>query len=330
MRIFDLHCDTLLKSASLFNNSCQVDLARLPAGVSCCQCFAVYTDDRFRSARAIKKSEIFFARFLNNMEGYPERIRQALTSGDIDEAFAAGQTAAILTVENLSLLAGDAERVDQLADRGVRIAGLTWNGDNELGGGVGGDPDRGLTAFGRQAIRRMEDRGIIVDVSHANEKTFWDTAAAARRPYIATHSNCRLICGHRRNLSDGQIREIGRAGGLIGLNFEKSFLADGGKVTDWSDLLRHVEHILNLAGDKVPALGSDFDGSRTPRFLRSQADLAGLYEAICRSGPGEGVARRIFFDNAYEFLTAYDEKPDADSARPESREETGPSLRTID
>jgi membrane dipeptidase len=294
-----------LSEGPLAGNSRQIDLDRLPADISLCQCFAVYTNDRFRGAKAIEKSEETFARFKHNMGAYPDRIRQVLTPADIDEAFAAKRTAAMLTVENLSILAGDVDRVDLLAERGVRIASLTWNGDNELGGGVGGDPERGLADFGREAISRMEALGIVADVSHTNLKTFWDMASAAGKPFIATHSNCLSICGHKRNLSDDQIREIGKSGGLIGLNFEQSFIRDDGNVRDWSDLLRHVERIAELAGDRIPALGSDFDGSHTPPFLQSPADLRGLYEAVCQSNLGEDFARRLFFDNAYDFFTAY-------------------------
>ena len=103
---------------------------------------------------------------------------------------------------------------------------LTWNGENELGSGH--TTTHGMTDFGRQAVREMEDRGILVDVSHLNDTGYADLFETARRPFVATHSNARAICSHKRNLTDDMIREMVRRNCLIGLNYCKSFITDGG------------------------------------------------------------------------------------------------------
>jgi membrane dipeptidase len=303
MKLFDLHCDTLFKGAPFAGNTGNIDLDRLPPDLSYCQCFAIFVHDRYRLDMAIQVGEKQYDHFQENMRALPERICQVRTGEDIDEAFAANKTAALLTIENSSLFAGDLDRVDLMAKRGVRMASLTWNAANELAAGADAYDQWGLTDFGRQAIRRMEELDMIVDVSHVNDKTFWEIAAFATKPFVASHSNCRSLCQHRRNLTDDQIREIGRAGGLIGLNYYTRFLKDDGKVKDWDDLLRHVDHVLALAGDQVPALGSDFDGADTPPFLSSVADVTGFYDAVCRSSLGEAIANRLFFDNARAFFS---------------------------
>ncbi|MEL7623424.1 MAG: membrane dipeptidase [Clostridiales bacterium] len=306
MKIFDLHCDTLLKGTSFAGNTGHIDLDRLPANSQYCQCFAMFIHDRYRLELAIEEGEKLYSNFQQNMEELPDRICQVRTTKDIDEAFAANKVAALLTIENSSIFAGDLDRINLMAERGVRLASLTWNGANELAGGASAYTEWGLTDFGRQAIGRMEELGIILDVSHANDKSFWETVNLATKPFIASHSNCRSVCNHRRNLTDDQIREIGRMGGVIGLNYYINFLKEDGEVAGWDDLLRHIDRMLELAGDKVPALGSDFDGAKTPPFLQSVADEAGLYDAICRSSLGKTLADRIFFDNAYEFFKKFD------------------------
>jgi membrane dipeptidase len=305
MKLFDLHCDTLWKETPFAGSTGNIDLDRLPPDLRYCQCFAIFVHDRYRLDMAVQDGERQYAHFQKSLNQFPERIRQVRTAGDIDEAFAANQTAAFLTIENSAIFAGDLDRINLMAERGARMASLTWNAPNELAAGADAYSQWGLTDFGRQAIRRMEALGMVVDLSHVNDKTFWEVAAFATRPFVASHSNCRSLCHHRRNLTDDQIREIGRVGGLIGLNYYVNFLKEDKEVKGWDDLLRHVDHMLALAGDRVPALGSDFDGAPTPPFIQSVADLTGFYDAVCRSSLGESVARRLFFDNAYDFFTRY-------------------------
>ncbi|MDR1194475.1 MAG: membrane dipeptidase [Peptococcaceae bacterium] len=302
MKIFDLHCDTLLKKEPLAGNTGAIDLDRLPAGALYCQTFAMFVHDRYRGEAAVAVGEDLYSFFQSSLAAAAGRIRQVRTMGEVDQAFAAGETAALLSVENATLLDGRLERLERLAARGVRLVGLTWNAANELGGGADAPADAGLTAFGKEAIRRMEELGIVVDVSHANERTFWDAADWAVKPILASHSNARAICAHRRNLSDSQIRRIAEGGGIIGLNYYLDFLRDDKKVTGWDDLLRHIEHILNVGGPGVLALGSDFDGAASPDFLVGPQDLPAFYEAVSGSSLGRDIADRLFFDNAGEFF----------------------------
>ena len=140
---------------------------------------------------------------------------------------------------------------------GLRHASLTWNEANALATGVTQDPGRGLTELGKEAVKRLNDLGILVDVSHLNEKSFWDLAATTNRPFMATHSNAAAVHAHRRNLTDEQIKEIAKSGGLIGLNSYYEFVGD--KEDRTVDMLaKHAAHIAGLVGVEHLALGFDF------------------------------------------------------------------------
>ena len=177
---------------------------------------------------------------------------------------------------------------------------LTWNGENELGSG--NVTDRGLTDFGRAAVREMERCGILIDVSHLNDAGLADVFETAERPFLATHSNARAVCAHRRNLTDVQIKEMVRRGCLIGLNYYGPFLRDGGAVRSLDDVYRHVAHFFDLGARKNLALGSDFDGAALPPCLDSAEKAADFYEYLLSRDVSQADADGIFFENALTFL----------------------------
>lgn len=305
MKILDLHCDTLLNDQPLAGNTCSVDLDRLPAKARYCQCFALFVHDDFRGQAAIDRAEEFYGRFAARTAEAAERIRPCRTTADIEAAFAEGKNAALLTIEGGAALGGRMEELERMAGRGLKMMTLTWNGANEIGGGALSPSDMGLTSFGRDVARRMEELKVAVDVSHLNDKTFWQVAEVAEKPFLATHSNARAICGHPRNLTDDQIREIAGRGGIIGLNYFVKFLDDQGQVRGWDTLLRHMEHILEKGGEGCLALGSDFDGCRLPEFFDGIASLDELYRQTAAHF-GKPLADRIFYDNARAFLANFD------------------------
>jgi len=177
--------------------------------------------------------------------------------------------------------------------------GLTWNYRNNLGDGVGKPRSRrGLTAFGRETIREMERLGMIVDVSHLNERTFWQVIEASEKPVVATHSNAFGVCGNPRNLTDSQIRAISESGGFIGLNFCEYFLNDSWEASI-RDVVTHARHIAEAGGTQVLAIGSDFDGIPTPpKGLEHIGKMGKLVAAFRRAGFSqseiEAIAHRNF------------------------------------
>ena len=158
----------------------------------------------------------------------------------------------------------------------MRAITLTWNGENELGSGH--TTDHGMSEFGKAAVREMEKENILVDVSHLNDPGFADLLEVATKPFVATHSNARALCSHKRNLTDVQIKEMVRRGCLIGLNYYGPFLRDGGAVRSLDDVYRHVAHFFDLGARKNLVLGSDFDGSVLPECLNTPAKVASFYE----------------------------------------------------
>lgn len=169
----------------------------------------------------------------------PRQICQVVSVKELDKAYACGKFAAMLTVEGGSVLAGDLSRIELLSKLGVKMMTLTWNGENEIGSG--NSTDHGLTPFGEEVIPEMERNRIVIDVSHLNEAGFWQAAKIAKYPMAASHSNCRAVWDHPRNLRDDQIRYIIQTGGIVGLNFYIGFI-NGQQNPKPQDLLKHVEH----------------------------------------------------------------------------------------
>lgn len=149
----------------------------------------------------------------------------------------------------------------------------------------------------------MEERGILVDVSHLNDRGFEELLDIAKKPFAASHSNARSVCAHRRNLPDAFIQEMVRRGGLIGLNYCRNFLSDEGR-GDLEDLWRHVERFLELGAEKCLALGSDYDGTGIHSDLDSVEKALSLYDFLVRRGLAEETSEDILFGNAWRFFQA--------------------------
>lgn len=304
MRYFDLHCDTITecysKDCHLVENGLQVDLNHARALDAYVQCYAVWLPDSLHGEAAFERFCAVADRFSQEMEQNGERVVQSRASSDLAEA--SGRCKAILTVENASALGGKVENMLDLAERGVKLCTLTWNGENELGRGVRAPGSGGLTEFGRQAVKKMEECGIYADVSHASPELFWDVVHLAQKPVVATHSNAQAVCAHPRNLTDAQFKAVRESGGLVGLNLYTAFLNDDPAKADSEDLLRHAEHFLNLGGEDVLAIGADWDGAPPADF--PVPDLGGVPElyALFAQEFGQNLADKIFFENAANFF----------------------------
>ena len=282
-------------------------LSAIPEGVHWCQCCAIFIPDGLRGEDAIAYYDLHHRSFCRQMEALSCKVLPCQTAADIERAWAEEKTAAVLTVENGSALAGRLERIETLARDGVRMLTLTWNGENEIGSG--NNTDHGLSEFGKQAVRELERQGILVDASHLNDQGLDDLLSVAEKPFAASHSNARAVCGHRRNLTDGQIQEMVRQGCLIGLNFYSAFLRSDGCPATLDDLWRHAAHFLELGAENCLALGSDADGADLPPCLDSPGAFAGLYGYFLDRGLSPALADRIFWKNALSFLCERPMKP---------------------
>ena len=272
MRIVDLHCDTLLNcfenDARLAENDGHIDLAKLKKGGSMVQFFAAFIpfEGMTKGETHYGRYELFqemYGIFRRELETNRDAIAEARCLADIEANAAGGKISAVLTVEDGALIEGDMERLYELHDKGVRLITLTWNYENCLG--YPNSPDacehmKGLKPFGIEVLGEMERLGIIADVSHLSEGGFWDVAKHGRKPFVASHSCARALCGHQRNLTDEQLRCVADHGGVVGVNFYSEFLRDGCPHSSVDDIMLHVDHMLNVMGEESVALGSDFDG----------------------------------------------------------------------
>jgi len=185
-------------------------------------------------------------------------LKIVYNSKDFNNAVSEGKLAVVLGIEGLSPLGEDPEVVYALYQMGFRQISLTWNEENAFATGIRGDENRGLTELGKNAIRIIEDLGIILDVSHANDKTFWDIYKVATKPIIASHSNARVLCPVPRNITDEQIKAIGESGGLVGINAFNEFIHVDRNKRNVDYLINHIEHIADLIGIDHVAFGFDF------------------------------------------------------------------------
>ena len=231
-------------------------------------------------------------------------IRPALSLSDIEENVSENKISSILALEGGEPLGGDLGKLRHFFNRGVRLTTLTWNRENALGYGALTGSDLGLKPFGKACIESMDALGMIIDVSHLNEAGFWDVCALAERPFMASHSNARAVTGHKRNLTDGQIRAVAAKGGIIGLNLCPAFLNETEKA-DINDIYRHIERFLALGAGEHIGLGCDFDGVPSlPEGVLGVSSLKYLNEALVEKF-GAAIAGNIMSRNFYAFFTRF-------------------------
>ena len=180
------------------------------------------------------------------------------TAAEAEQAKKEGKIYAFLGVEGMAAIGDDISGIDRYADRGARMGMLTWNEENLLATGAGGDPYAGLTAAGKQAVRRMQQRGMLVDVSHLNDGGFADVMKQTDAPVIASHSNCRALCDVRRNLTDDQLRAIRDTGGVVGVNVYHNFVHSDKRYQTAEMLARHACRMAEIMGVEHVACGFDF------------------------------------------------------------------------
>lgn len=306
--IFDLHCDTLTRNSyppyegtenTLNNPDFQLALGRIPNGTKWVQCFAIFIPDKLRGQDAIDFFDRYAASFHRQAEANSDRFAACRSGQELESAVAGGKTAGILTVEGGAVLAGCLDRVQAIRDAGVRMMTLTWNGPNELASGH--DTQDGFSAFGREAVAEMERLGVLVDVSHLNDRGFEELLGFARKPFVASHSNARAVCGHKRNLPDECIQEMVRRDGLIGLNYCNVFISDDA-CGSMDQLYGHVCRFLELGAEKCLALGSDYDGAGMHEDLDRAEKCLNIHSYLTRHGISQDTADDICFGNAWRFF----------------------------
>jgi membrane dipeptidase len=220
--------------------------------------------------------------------------------------FRPGQVTAIVHLEGADPLAPDLSDLEGWYERGLRSLGLVWSRGNAFAEGVpfrfpaSPDTGPGLTAAGKALVRRCNELGMLVDLSHLNEAGFWDVARLSTAPLVATHSNAHALCASTRNLTDAQLDAIGASGGVVGINFAVSFLReDGGqdRTTPLSEIVRHAAYVAERIGVDHIAFGSDFEGAVVPDALGGTAGLPQLVDAFRAAGFEDEAVEKITHRN---------------------------------
>lgn len=214
-----------------------------------------------------------------------------------------GEQCFMLSVEGGEVFEPGLHTVQHYRDRGVRMAALLWNNENALGYPAKSGDRRGLTDYGVRVAREMQRVGMAVDVSHLNEAGFYDLFAKTDRPPMASHSCCRALCDHFRNLTDEQLRLMIRGGGFVGVNFYPNFLSGDGRA-DAALIARHIDHICQLGGAEIVGFGSDFDGiETTPDNVRHPGDIPNLLDELRRLGYDDAAVAGIAGENLKRYFT---------------------------
>ena len=328
-RIVDLHADSLLwgRDLGVRSTTGHVDLPRLRAGNVAVQFFTLVThvpmsidlsrtDERWPDlvtllalvqgwpratwSSRLQRAELQIGR-LEALARRDGRLRILHRRDDLRRLLEArredpGWLGAVIGVEGAHALDGRASNLERLAARGLRMVGLVHFFDNEFAGSAHGRFKTGLTEEGRELVRRMEMRGVLVDLAHASEATIRDVLAMATRPTVVSHTGLRATCDNPRNLGDEQIRAIAAAGGIIGIGFWETAVC--GETP--ADVARSIVHAVSVVGDRHVALGSDFDGAVATPF--DAAGLDRLTAALLDAGLDESSIRRILGENALELL----------------------------
>jgi membrane dipeptidase len=241
------------------------------------------------------------------------RVRICRRVSDIQQCMKDGVLAAVLHMEGAEAIDPSFEMLDVLYAAGLRSLGPVWSRSNAFGEGVpflcpsSPDTGPGLTDLGKELVRRCNQLRVLIDLSHINERGFWDVATISDTPLVATHSNAHALSPHSRNLTDKQLAAIRDTGGLVGVNLATAFLRpDGARDGDAPvDLVReHIEYMVTHVGEDGVALGSDFDGAKMPSQIATAAGLQTLVEALRAHGFGEPLIEKLCFRNWLRVLDA--------------------------
>jgi membrane dipeptidase len=243
----------------------QIDIPRIQEGGVNCLFFAMYVNPQYK-ARLLRLVQMLDA-FQLEIENNNETIEITRSYNEIMKTIEKGKIAAVITVEGGEPLMGKIESLRTIYRLGVRSLTLTHFPRNMLGDGSGADSGSHLTEFGKNVVHEMNMLGMIVDISHLNETGFWDVMDITKDPVLATHSNCKALCSHHRNLTDAQIKALAEKGGVINLSFCAGFIKDNVDfdtdavkqvtILDWLD---HLDHAVELVGTDHVGIGSDLDG----------------------------------------------------------------------
>ncbi len=291
-----MHCDTITTLydriqkgcvETLHMNSLQIDFEKLQKSKYLLQNFAVFLDKEIWKKDLFTEAMLRIDFFKEQLSPNTALIRQVTSYEEIIQNEKEDRISALLTLEGGEILEGNVDNLSQFYEKGVRMITLTWNYDNELGHCHFDTEGKGLTKLGFEMVERMEELHMIPDVSHGSDALFFDVCKAAKKPFVASHSNARGVYNRTRNMSDGMIRALAEHGGVMGMNFFAGFTSARAKEDGncyMEDIVAHMRHVVNVGGIECLGLGSDFDGIDTDVEWKDAGNMDFLLSGMKKAG----------------------------------------------
>ena len=320
-----------------------IDLPRMKEGGLNGLFFSIYMSGNITGPKAVNDALQRIAAVHKLAEDLPDQVMLCTTADDVRRAHKAGKIAALMGMEGGHMINNSLPVLRMYAALGVRYLTLTHSVNTDWADSSGDQPKHnGLTDFGKDVVRELNRLGVMVDISHVSDKTFFDALAVSKAPMIASHSSCRAISGHARNMTDEMIKALAAKGGVIQINYLDSFIDNdlyqwsektraasrelmqklGGpgrenfaKVREelekqfgpapkasWEKIVEHIDHAVKLVGADHVGLGSDFDGGSMPVGMEDCTQLPKITEALLRKGYSETDIRKILGENTVRLL----------------------------
>ena len=259
---------------------------------------------------AYKRAVRYLGHFTISMQKESDKVLQVRTYEDIERAFSENKHAALLAIEGGSAINGSKEVLKDFYHAGVRVFGLAWL-SNELAKSnriSEGEEDTGLTDLGREIVAEGNDLGMIFDVSHLSDKSFWDLAGISKKPLIASHSNFRSLCQHSRNLTDDMARFIVEHDGMIGLNMYPEFIDENVDSQTVDRYFDHLDYCIDKFGSDNVGFGGDVDGTsgEYPSPISEERSIHDQFlEVMYRRGYSDDIIEKFAYKNFMNFLKKY-------------------------
>jgi len=344
MKYFDGHNDTLLrlflkKNRNIINDFydgndfCNIDFPKILKSNFCGGFFAIFTPNQEDDDDLLKEmvkhkydfplpnkinqsyaleTTISMIQILREITSTSSNKIKICTSGkEVKECERNNNIGVIVHIEGAEAIDKEFKSLNKLYEMGLRSIGIVWSRNNIFGHGVPfsypSSPDRGpgLTSIGKDLVKICNEKRILIDLSHINQKGFYDVAKISNAPLVATHSNAHFISNHSRNLTNEQLKTISETNGIVGINFATSFLRKDGRMipeTSLDSIIDHLDHLLNILGENNVAIGSDYDGAVAPYDISDISKISNLNLHLQKKGYAKDLIEKIFYKNWIFFL----------------------------
>src|SRR5579863_2633359 len=284
-----------------------IDIPRMKEGGLNAIFFSIWCNANMTGAPATKRAFDLIDETKAQVTKHPQDLALATTAEEVRRAHAQGKIAALMGVEGGHMINNDLNVLRRFAALGVRYMTLTHTNDLDWAGSSGDDAKHiGLSPFGKDVVLEMNKLGVMVDISHVSDKTFWDALEVSRAPMIASHSSCRAICNAPRNMTDDMIKALAAKGGVIQINYHCNYLNTRKPPhATIDDVVAHIDHIRRIAGIDAIGIGSDFDGIEcAPVGLDDVSKFPNLTRALLEKGYSAGDIRKIYGANLLRVMRA--------------------------